>query len=369
VGSRPVVFLLTPFSADAAGEDATVYCEVQAALRGAAEDAAVDLVRADDIFEGGKVVEQIHQAVDKADLVLAVLTGRNPNVYYELGVAVEMGHSPILVAASADDLSFDMSHWRCQMYGEDLATLRLRLAAAINESKLRLRDDAPPSASVGLIAERVAAVSDDKRELLPIPLVGPFKLVVHIVPATASAVDPSAVEKDRPVLVAGFGYRDPMARELVTSGRFNEDGFFVWERYPDVWTTSSYVQVFRDGCLEAVDCNTGSYSGMADNLEMLSALGLKDRVQGSVAHYISYLRGLGVESPLVVGLTCLGLVHPHDPGNYRELVISDMRAGRFTRKSVQAPAQIVHDSSKIEEATKRMLDTVFQAAGLADSTV
>ena len=219
------------------------------------------------------------------------------------------------------------------------------------------------------IDQRVTALADDKRELLPVPLVGPFKLVVHVVPTATSAVDPAAVERDRPALTAGFGYRDPVARKLAPSGRFNEDGFLVWEPDSDVWTTPSYVEVFRNGCLEAVDCSAGPYSGMPDNLESLSALGLKDRISGCAPYYVSYLTGLGVELPLVVGLTCLGLVHPHEPGNYRELVISDIRAGHFTRKSVHPPIEVIHDPSQVPDAVKRMLDVVFQAAGLADSTV
>ena len=49
-------------------------------------------------------------------------------------MAVEMDHNPILVAASEEDLFFDMTHWRCQWYGDDVATLRGRVATAITES-------------------------------------------------------------------------------------------------------------------------------------------------------------------------------------------------------------------------------------------
>jgi hypothetical protein len=139
----PTAFWITPFSAEAAGnEDPAIYVAVQQAIRDAAVD-LVDLVRADDIFEAGVVIEQVRGAIERADLVIAICTGRNANAFYELGLAEIARHKPILIAAGAEDLPFDVGHWRAQMYGGNppLATLAERTRRAIQETLSARRSD------------------------------------------------------------------------------------------------------------------------------------------------------------------------------------------------------------------------------------
>ncbi len=136
--SPPTAFLLTPFGAKAAGDEKpATYRAVQRAIRSACADASVELRRADSIFRSGVVVDQIREALADADLVLAVCTGKNANVFYELGLAEAMGHTPILIAPDASHLPFDKAHWRCHMYGGRRLTtrnLRGRLVKAIEET-------------------------------------------------------------------------------------------------------------------------------------------------------------------------------------------------------------------------------------------
>ncbi len=131
-------FLLTPFSAKAAGgEKPATYRAVQAAIREAAAQTGVELRRADSIFRAGVIVEQVREAIERADLIIAVCTGKNANVFYELGLAEALGHEPILVAPDASHLPFDKAHCRCHMYGSKRATpknLAARLAKAIEET-------------------------------------------------------------------------------------------------------------------------------------------------------------------------------------------------------------------------------------------
>jgi hypothetical protein len=131
-------FLLTPFSPEAAGgERRATFRAVQAAIAAAAAAAGVELRRADSIFKAGVVVDQIRDEIAQADLIVAVCTGRNPNVFYELGIAEALGHTPILVAASARELPFDKAHCRCHMYGtkrENLKNLPRRLERALRET-------------------------------------------------------------------------------------------------------------------------------------------------------------------------------------------------------------------------------------------
>lgn len=134
----PTAFLLTPFGAKAAGsEKPATYRAVQRAIRAACADAGVELRRADSIFRSGVIVDQVREALADADLVIAVCTGKNANVFYELGMAEAMGHTPILIAPDATHLPFDKAHWRCHMYGGKRLTtrnLRARLVKAIEDT-------------------------------------------------------------------------------------------------------------------------------------------------------------------------------------------------------------------------------------------
>ena len=46
-----------------------------------------DVRRADDIASQGNILRDIVESIAGADLIVADLTGLNPNVFYELGVA------------------------------------------------------------------------------------------------------------------------------------------------------------------------------------------------------------------------------------------------------------------------------------------
>jgi hypothetical protein len=162
----PIAFLLTPFSPEAAGdEDPEIFAGVQQAIADAAAEADVQVQRASDIFAAGIVVEQIRAAIESADVVIGVCTGKNANVFYELGLAEILGHKPILVAASVVDLPFDVRHWRAQLYGnpESLSSLVERLRQAIEETlaarsgEPRLTLPEPPS---GAAATALVAVPD-----------------------------------------------------------------------------------------------------------------------------------------------------------------------------------------------------------------
>src|SRR5262249_39289665 len=53
----------------------------------AINEAGFEPVRGDEIFSSGSVVEQIWEQIDKSKVLLADLTGKNANVFYELGLA------------------------------------------------------------------------------------------------------------------------------------------------------------------------------------------------------------------------------------------------------------------------------------------
>lgn len=75
----------------------------------------VELTRADDIFHPGVIIEQIFDSIDKAHIIIAVCTGKNANVFFELGYAWHR-HNPILLAGTKNELPFDVQSYRTIMY-------------------------------------------------------------------------------------------------------------------------------------------------------------------------------------------------------------------------------------------------------------
>ena len=88
------------------------------------------------IFQEG-ILERIYRQIEVADLVIADMTGQNPNVFYEVGYAHAKSKMCILMTKDADDIPFDLKHRRHIVYGNSIVGLRESLAEelawAVNE--------------------------------------------------------------------------------------------------------------------------------------------------------------------------------------------------------------------------------------------
>jgi nucleoside 2-deoxyribosyltransferase len=73
------------------------------------------------------ILERIYRQIDVADIIVADMTGKNPNVFYEVGYAHAKGKLCILLTGDADDIPFDLKHRRHIVYGTSIGTLRQRL--------------------------------------------------------------------------------------------------------------------------------------------------------------------------------------------------------------------------------------------------
>ena len=74
-------------------------------------------MRADELFTTGSVVEQIWEQIEKGKkLLLADLSGKNPNVFYELGLAHAARKPVVFTAGQVDDVPFDLRHLRVIIY-------------------------------------------------------------------------------------------------------------------------------------------------------------------------------------------------------------------------------------------------------------
>ena len=72
--------------------------------------------KADENLSIGTVIEQIQQSIRDARLVVADVSGKNANVFYELGYAHGVNQNVLIMTTKTDDVPFDISHIRYFQY-------------------------------------------------------------------------------------------------------------------------------------------------------------------------------------------------------------------------------------------------------------
>ena len=86
--------------------------------------------RADHAVFTGDVLQWVRERIETADLVIADLTGANPNVYLEVGYAWGCGKPTLLLADPAEKLRFDVQGHRCLVY-DTISDLEEKLRAEL----------------------------------------------------------------------------------------------------------------------------------------------------------------------------------------------------------------------------------------------
>lgn len=103
-------FVMMPFASPIGDYYAAVY---EPAIR----KAGLTAVRADaEIFATGKIMEQVWSGIRTAKVLVAELTERNPNVFYELGLAHALQKPVVLISSNENDVPFDLKHIRVIYY-------------------------------------------------------------------------------------------------------------------------------------------------------------------------------------------------------------------------------------------------------------
>ncbi len=108
-GKWPELFVLMPF-------DPAMAPVYQDHIKDVADKLKLSVGRADDFFSPHAIMRDIWGAINGARVVIADCTGRNANVFYELGVAHTVGKPVVLITQNKDDVPFDIGHIRYIAY-------------------------------------------------------------------------------------------------------------------------------------------------------------------------------------------------------------------------------------------------------------
>jgi len=102
------------------------FTSVYKAIQAACANAGMECERADNVWEHSTIIQDVFGLIWKSSIVVCDFTGRNPNVFYECGIAHTLGRHVIPLAQHESDVPFDLRHHRYLPYqsnGEGLAAL------------------------------------------------------------------------------------------------------------------------------------------------------------------------------------------------------------------------------------------------------
>jgi nucleoside 2-deoxyribosyltransferase len=114
-------FLIAPLDANGSSiREQTNHLETYI-ITEAVEEFDYSITRSDKMDQPGSITNQIIEKIVESDLVIADLSGQNPNVFYELAVRHATGKPYIQLIDDSADIPFDVSDIRTIQYGLEVA--------------------------------------------------------------------------------------------------------------------------------------------------------------------------------------------------------------------------------------------------------
>lgn len=107
-----ICFVIMPFGGWFNDYYSTIYCP-------AIKNANLNPHRADDLYRPSQIINDIWSYTQISKIILADLSGKNPNVFYELGLAHALAKPVILIAETIDDVPFDLRALRVLKYDKN----------------------------------------------------------------------------------------------------------------------------------------------------------------------------------------------------------------------------------------------------------
>lgn len=98
------------------------------------ESLNVEVKLGDNFFSKHEIMTEIWSAIFNSKLLIADCTGKNPNVFYELGIAHTLGRPAIMITQNIDDIPFDVRGKRAIVYeytSRGMKELEIKLKSAI----------------------------------------------------------------------------------------------------------------------------------------------------------------------------------------------------------------------------------------------
>lgn len=120
---KKMVFFLTPFSK----ENIDTYYSAKEICA----ECGLNLYRGDEEFTHEDILTNIIRYIVKSRIVIANIDGKNPNVFYELGIAHSLGKPTILISKTPEKVPFDIQQNRIVFFNNS-EELKLKLSKELS---------------------------------------------------------------------------------------------------------------------------------------------------------------------------------------------------------------------------------------------
>ncbi|MGU1745215.1 hypothetical protein ACSEQ3_01825 [Pseudomonas aeruginosa] len=108
---------------------------VWGAIQRAAAGNGMQCGRADNRWDHPAIIQDVVSLIDQSAIVICDCTGKNANVFYEMGIAHALGKEVVIITQNATDIPFDIAHLRHIRYlpnEQGIQQLEADLVARVN---------------------------------------------------------------------------------------------------------------------------------------------------------------------------------------------------------------------------------------------
>lgn len=117
----------------------SIFSKKVEAIKKACRDVGVNCETADEKFVTGPILSLIVRKILSAGVVIAIIDGRNPNVFYEIGIAQALGKMVFIVSGVEEDAPFDIRSQRMIMVDWSSPSLEDELRILISKAMIGSR--------------------------------------------------------------------------------------------------------------------------------------------------------------------------------------------------------------------------------------
>jgi hypothetical protein len=124
------------------------------------EEMGMSCTRTDELLGGGNIIEDILREIATSELIIVDVTGKNPNVFYELGIThmCKAMEKVLLLSQEVDSIPFDLRPFRHIIYSptaKGLKALSIALKEATNAVSQKVHRIFLDSRGKGALADRL----------------------------------------------------------------------------------------------------------------------------------------------------------------------------------------------------------------------
>jgi hypothetical protein len=180
------------------------------------------------------------------------------------------------------------------------------------------------------------------------------KTILHLIPL--NAFDP-ATKYDLKPITERSNLLEPLRHTGWSAPSYNLEGVYTYST--DESVPHSYIQLFRNGIIEAV--NTSLLEPESDGRKFIANVAYEDALLRGLTRYLELQKRLGVEPPAVVMLSLLGVK------GYTMYVSAERRFGGghpIDRDALLLPEALVEDlDTDAATVLRPVFDSLWNAAG------